>query len=95
MKIEIQENEINLFRLGESTSEAETVKRTIFFEIQGKEYSCDVILDRNNTGENYDNPENFYMMNKEMVDAALVTFLSEHHFYNHRDEDGDRASNSI
>ncbi len=87
MKIEIQENEINLLRLGESRSEAEVVKREIFFEINGNEYSCDVILDRNNTGENYDNPQNFYRMNKEMVDAALITFLSENHLYNNMDSD--------
>lgn len=87
MKIEIQENEINLLRLGESREEAETAKREIFFEIKGQEYSCDVVLDRNNTGENYANPANFYMMNKEMVDAALITFLSEKHLYNNMDSD--------
>ena len=87
MKIEIQENKINLLRLGQSHGEAEVVKREIFFEVQGKEYACDVILDRNNTGAEYDSPENFYMMNKEMVDAALITFLSEKHLYNNMDSD--------
>lgn len=95
MKIEIQENEINLLRLGESREDADVVKREIFFEVQGKEYSCEVILDRNNTGENYDNPENFYRMNKEMVEAALVTFLSEHHLYNNRDSGPDVVSNGL
>lgn len=87
MKIEIQENEINLLRLGERREEADVVKREIFFEVHGKEYSREVILERNATGEDYESPEKFYMMNKEMVDAALIVFLSENHLYNNMDSD--------
>lgn len=89
MKIVHQENEITLLRLGPARSEAEVVKRELFFEIKGQEYSCDVLLERNATGEDYDDPENFYQMNKEMVDAALTLFLSENHLYNNLDKHHD------
>lgn len=85
MKIVHQENEITLLRLGPARSEAEVVKRELFFEIQGREYSCEVLLGPNATGEDYENPANFYQMNKEMVDAALTKFLSQTHLYGNYD----------
>lgn len=87
MKFELQENEINLLRLGESRAEGGVVKREIFFEVKGKEFSREVILGPNATGADYDDVSNFYRMNKEMVEASLIQFLSENHLYDNLDSD--------
>ena len=93
MKIELQENEINLLRLGESRAEGGVVKRELFFEVKGKEFSRDVILGPNATGADYDDISNFYRMNKEMLEAALVDYLSENHLYDNLDSD--HADNAL
>lgn len=81
MKIEIQENEIGIVKLGESHDENGVIMREVTFEIQGKEFQRDIILGPNGTGADYTDPEKFYMMNKEQVEASLVVYLSENHLY--------------
>lgn len=93
MKIELQENEITLVRLGAAREENRVMMREVTFEIQGKEFQRDIILGPNGTGADYTDPEKFYMMNKEQVDASLITFLSENHLYNNLgpDQNGSEA----
>ncbi|MGZ5188756.1 MAG: hypothetical protein ACXWB4_07300 [Kaistella sp.] len=81
MKIEIQENEITIVKLGPSHEDNGVMMREVTFEIQGKEFQRDIILGPNGTGADYTDPEKFYMMNKEQVDASLIVFLSENHLY--------------
>ena len=81
MKIEIQENEINIVKLGPSHEDNGVTMREVTFEIQGKEFQRDIILGPNGTGADFTDPEKFYMMNKEQVDASLIVFLSENHLY--------------
>ncbi|MGZ5273755.1 MAG: hypothetical protein ACXWCA_05525 [Kaistella sp.] len=81
MKIEIQENEITIVKLGPSHEDNGVMMREVTFEIQGKEFQRDIILGPNGTGADYADPEKFYMMNKEQVDASLIVFLSENHLY--------------
>lgn len=81
MKIEIQENEITIVKLGPSHEDNGVMMREVTFEIQGKEFQRDIILGPNGTGADFTDPEKFYMMNKEQVDASLIVFLSENHLY--------------
>ena len=81
MKIEIQENEITIVKLGPSHEDNGVMMREVTFEIQGKEFQRDIILGPNGTGADYTDSEKFYMMNKEQVDASLIVFLSENHLY--------------
>ena len=86
MKIELQENEITIVHLGTAFEENGVIMRKVTFEIQGKEFERDIILGPNGTGADFTDPQKFYMMNKEQVDANLVLFLSEHHLYNNLDQ---------
>ncbi len=81
MKIEIQENEIYLVKLGPSTEENRVVKREVTFEINGVQFNREILLEPNGTGDDYDDPECFYIRNKEMVDASLIDYLSDHQLY--------------
>ena len=81
MKIQIQENDILIVKLGNSTHDNGNVKREVTFEINGTQFDREIILGPNGTGENYTEPEKFYMMNKDQVDASLIVYLSENHLY--------------
>jgi pyruvate carboxylase len=84
MKIQIQENEILLVSLGTAHTENRVTKREVTFEINGEQFTREILLEPNGTGADYQDPQKFYMMNKEMVDASLVEFLSDHQLYNNR-----------
>lgn len=84
MKIEIQENDITLVSLGATTEQNRVVKGEVTFEINGEQFTREILLEPNGTGEDYEDPEKFYMRNKEMVDANLIDFLSDHHLYNNQ-----------
>lgn len=86
MKIELQENEITIVSLGAAHEEHGVIKREVTFEIQGKQFQRDIILGPNGTGADFTDPEKFYMMNKEQVDASLIVFLSENHLYDNLGE---------
>ncbi|MBW8361477.1 MAG: hypothetical protein K0M56_04745 [Kaistella sp.] len=79
MKIQIKENEFLLLELGQAKEEHGVVTRELTFEFNGNRFQREIILRPNGTGADYEEPEKFYMMNKEMVDASLVEYLAEHH----------------
>lgn len=81
MKIQIQENDILIVNLGTSTHENGNAKRKVTFEISGKQFDREIILGPNGTGEDYTDPEKFYIKNKDQVDASLIEYLSENHLY--------------
>lgn len=89
MKIEIQDNEIFIVNLGNSAEYNGVTKRSVTFEIKGHQFDRDVILGPNGTGEEFNDPEKFYMMNKEQVDASLIEYLSENHLYDTRENDNE------
>lgn len=84
MKIQIQENDILIVKLGNSAHDHGNVKREVTFEINGAQFDREIILGQNGTGEDYTDPEKFYMMNKEQVDANLIEYLSENHLYHNK-----------
>lgn len=84
MKIQIQENDILIVDLGKATHENRNVKRKVTFEINGNRFDREIILGPNGTGEDYDNPEKFYIMNREQVDASLIEYLSQNHLYHNK-----------
>ena len=79
MKIKIQENEVNIVKLGPSLEENAVMKHDVTFEINGIEFQRDIILGPNGTGADFSDPQKFYMMNKDQVDASLIVYLSENH----------------
>ena len=81
MKIELQENEITIVKLGPSQEENGVMKREVTFEINGVEFQRNIILGHNGTGADFTDPQKFYMMNKDQVDASLIVYLSENHLY--------------
>lgn len=81
MKIQIQENDILIVDLGNVTHDDRNVTREVTFEINGTQFTRKIILGPNGIGEDYSDPEKFYMMNKEQVDTNLIEYLSENHLY--------------
>ncbi|TXF79199.1 hypothetical protein [Chryseobacterium sp.] len=79
MKIQIKENEFLLLALGQAKEEHGVVTREVSFEFNGNRFEREIVLRPNGTGADYEEPEKFYMMNKEMVDASLVEYLAEQH----------------
>lgn len=81
MKIEIQGNEISILNLGAIHEDHGVVKREVTFEIKGAPFQRNIILGLNGTGADYHDPQHFYIMNKDQVDASLIEYLSENHLY--------------
>ncbi|OWK73032.1 hypothetical protein CBW16_12375 [Flavobacteriaceae bacterium JJC] len=81
MKIEIQGNEISILSLGATQEDHGVVKREVNFEIKGTPFQRYIILGMNGTGADYHDPQHFYRMNKDQVDASLIEYLSENHLY--------------
>ena len=81
MKIKVQENEVSIVKLGASTENNGVYKRNVTFEMNGQQFDREILLTPNGTGDDYENAENFYAMNKETVDASLTEYFSENHNY--------------
>ena len=59
MKIQIQENEIDIINLGTAVENHGVVKREVTFEINGKPFQRTIVLGLNGTGADYEDPEKF------------------------------------
>lgn len=77
MSIQINDKEVDIIHLGTATEENGVVSRKVTFEADGEQFELDVLLTPNGTGSNYDDPNNFYAMNKDTVDASLQEYFSK------------------
>lgn len=84
MKIQLQENDVEIVRLGDSVEENGVAKRTVTFSVSGKEFDREIILGPNGTGEDYDDAEKFYIRNQQQVDTSLINYFSENHLYENK-----------
>ena len=81
MKILLQENEVSIVKLGDSKENNGVHTRNVTFEMNGKQFDREILLTPNGTGEDYEDFNNFYAMNRETVDASLIEYFSENHDY--------------
>lgn len=78
MKIKIQDQDITIIRLGDTSEHNGVYKRKVTCEMNGKPFELDILLTPNGTGADYMDFDNFYAMNKDSVDASLTEYLFRH-----------------
>ncbi|TXF79448.1 hypothetical protein [Chryseobacterium sp.] len=81
MKFQLQENDITILQLGATETENGGDVRNVTFEINGKSFERKILLGKKEDGGNEDDPEQFYLSNKEQIQSSLIDFLSQNHLY--------------
>lgn len=84
MKIQLQENNVNLVNFGGTKTENGSLTQNVTFEMKGKTFDLDVLLSPDGDNQEYSDTEDFYVRNKEAVDNSLIKFFSDNHLYNNQ-----------
>lgn len=84
MTFQIQENDVAIVQYGEPIEKENGTVREVTFEVNGKQFTRDILMSEDEEDAYYSNDTDFYNHNQEAIEKNLIDFFSANQAYYNR-----------